>query len=49
MDAKQIIAKRVALELKDGELVNLGVLALPTMVADYLPEGLKLFFSQKMA
>ena len=38
MDAKQKIAARVAQELSDGQLVNLGI-GLPTMVADYLPEG----------
>jgi acetate CoA/acetoacetate CoA-transferase beta subunit len=37
-DPKQIIAKRVAQELKDGDIVNLGI-GLPTMVANYLPEG----------
>ena len=40
MDSKEIIARRAALELKDGELVNLGI-GLPTMVADYLPEGVE--------
>lgn len=35
---KETIAKRVAKELQNGQLVNLGV-GLPTMVADYLPEG----------
>lgn len=34
--AKEIIAKRVAKELKDGQLVNLGI-GLPTMVANYIP------------
>jgi acetate CoA/acetoacetate CoA-transferase beta subunit len=38
MDAKEKIARRVALELKDGQLVNLGI-GLPTLVANYLPEG----------
>lgn len=38
MKAKEIIARRVALELKNGDVVNLGI-GLPTMVADYLPEG----------
>jgi acetate CoA/acetoacetate CoA-transferase beta subunit len=37
-DAKEFIARRVALELCDGDVVNLGI-GLPTMVADYLPEG----------
>lgn len=37
MDTKQVIARRVAQELKDGDLVNLGI-GLPTLVADYLPE-----------
>jgi len=35
--AKEIIAKRIAMELKDGQLVNLGI-GLPTMVANYLPD-----------
>lgn len=37
-DIKEIIARRVARELKDGDVVNLGI-GLPTMVANYLPEG----------
>lgn len=42
MDKKQIkevIAKRVSKELKDGDVVNLGI-GLPTMVPNYLPEGI---------
>jgi 3-oxoacid CoA-transferase B subunit len=35
MDEKNIIAKRIALELKDGDLVNLGI-GIPTLVADYI-------------
>lgn len=35
---KELIAKRVAKELKDGDVVNLGI-GLPTMVANYLPDG----------
>ena len=35
---KPFIAARVAKELKDGDVVNLGV-GLPTMVPAYLPEG----------
>lgn len=37
-DLKTRIAKRVAKELHDGDVVNLGI-GLPTMVADNLPEG----------
>lgn len=37
-DIKTRIATRVAKELKDGDVVNLGI-GLPTMVANHLPEG----------
>ena len=37
-DLKEIIAARVAKELSDGDVVNLGI-GLPTMVANFLPEG----------
>ena len=40
MDVKEIIAKRVALELKDGDLVNLGI-GTPTLVANYIPAGME--------
>lgn len=35
---REIIAKRCALELKDGDVVNLGI-GLPTAIPNYLPEG----------
>lgn len=37
MDAKEIIARRVAQELKDGDVVNLGI-GIPTLVPKYLPD-----------
>lgn len=38
---KDYIAKRVAKELKDGDVVNLGI-GLPTLVANYIPEGIEI-------
>ena len=46
MDAKEIIARRVALELRDNTLVNLGI-GLPTLVARYVPEGLSVAFQSE--
>src|SRR6476661_3870724 len=43
MVAKEIIARRIALEVKDGDLVNLGI-GMPTMVASYVPRGVEVFF-----
>ncbi|KZL89216.1 3-oxoacid CoA-transferase subunit B [Clostridium magnum] len=37
-NVKEFIAKRIAKELRDGDVVNLGI-GLPTMVANYIPEG----------
>lgn len=39
MNAKEIIARRIALELKNGDLVNLGI-GIPTLVAEYIPAGI---------
>jgi acetate CoA/acetoacetate CoA-transferase beta subunit len=43
MDAQTIIARRVAQELRPGNLVNLGI-GIPTLVANYVPKGLDVFF-----
>ena len=37
-EIKAFIAKRCAKELKDGDVVNLGI-GLPTMIPSFLPEG----------
>ncbi len=41
MDPKEFIARRVAKELKDGDVVNLGI-GLPTMVANYIPDDIEI-------
>ena len=46
MDAQSIIAKRVARELRDGMLVNLGI-GIPTLVANYIPSDMKVFFQSE--
>ena len=46
MDAQTIIARRIALELRDGMLVNLGI-GIPTSVANYVPEGTHVFFQSE--
>lgn len=43
MDPRILIAKRVAREMKDGQLVNLGF-GMPTQASNYLPEGVKVMF-----
>jgi acetate CoA/acetoacetate CoA-transferase beta subunit len=46
LDAKTTIVKRVALELKDGSLVNLGI-GMPTEVANHVPPGMQVFFQSE--
>lgn len=40
MDAKEMIARRAAKELSNGEIVNLGF-GIPNSVANYVPEGVE--------
>ena len=46
MDAQTIIARRAALELRSGNLVNLGI-GIPTLVANYVAPGLHVFFQSE--
>ncbi|MBU5308496.1 3-oxoacid CoA-transferase subunit B [Clostridioides mangenotii] len=46
MNPKEIIAKRVAMELKDNQLVNLGI-GLPTLTANYIEEGINVTFQSE--
>jgi acetate CoA/acetoacetate CoA-transferase beta subunit len=43
MDPKEVIARRVAREIRPGMLVNLGI-GLPSLVANYLPRDSGVFF-----
>lgn len=45
-DLRQIIARRVAKELKNGDLVNLGI-GLPTLVANYIPDDIEIYFQSE--
>ncbi len=46
MDDKILIAKRVAQELHDEDVVNLGI-GIPTMVSNYIPKGITIFFQSE--
>jgi acetate CoA/acetoacetate CoA-transferase beta subunit len=43
MEAKELIARRVAREIRPGSLVNLGI-GLPSLVANFVPAHLCVFF-----
>src|SRR3954471_16148378 len=46
MDAPTIIARRVAQELRTGNLVNLGI-GIPSLVANFVPAGMHVFFQSE--
>lgn len=46
MDAQSLIARRIAQELRDGMLVNLGI-GIPTLVANFVPKGMHVFFQSE--
>ena len=43
---REQIAKRIALELKDGYYVNLGI-GIPTLVANYIPENIEVMLQSE--
>jgi len=46
MDPQTIIARRIAKELRDGMLVNLGI-GIPTLVANYVPPDVHIYFQSE--
>jgi len=46
MDAQTIIAKRIAQELRDAMLVNLGI-GIPTLVSKCVPSALRVYFQSE--
>ncbi len=45
-DKRELIARRVAQELRDGYYVNLGI-GTPTLVANYIPAGMEVIFQSE--
>jgi acetate CoA/acetoacetate CoA-transferase beta subunit len=46
MEPQETIARRIARELRQGMLVNLGI-GIPTLVANYVPDGMRVFFQSE--
>ena len=46
LNGKELIARRIGRELKDGCYVNLGI-GWPTMIAQYLPKGIEAVFQSE--
>ena len=46
MDAQTLIAKRIAQELRDDMLVNLGI-GIPTLVSNFVPPGVHVYFQSE--
>src|SRR3989449_4196875 len=44
--SRELIVRRAAAELRDGYYVNLGI-GMPTLVANYVPEGLQVIFQSE--
>jgi acetate CoA/acetoacetate CoA-transferase beta subunit len=46
MDAQTLIAKRIAQELRNDMLVNLGI-GIPTLVSHFVPAGMRVYFQSE--
>src|SRR3989442_425895 len=46
MDKRELIARRIAQELKDGYYVNLGI-GVPTLVANFVPPGIEVILQSE--
>ncbi len=46
VSSKELIVQRAAKELQDGFYVNLGI-GMPTLVANYIPEGMNIIFQSE--
>ena len=46
MNSRELITRRIARELRNGDLVNLGI-GMPTLVANYIPEGVEVILQSE--
>ncbi len=46
VSGRELIARRIAKDLQDGQVVNLGI-GLPTMVANYVPKDVEIFLQSE--